>query len=78
MNVPIRNLTSPQIVIIICSYLREFNLNLSWATLNIFTKRIKCSTKIRSDANSLFFCFYLIVNSLFLGFFLGVLMDSPP
>lgn len=44
---PIRSLTSPHIVIIICSYLFEFSLNLSEATLNIFNTRIKCSTEIR-------------------------------
>ncbi len=51
---PILSLTSPHIVIIIFSYLRGFNLNLSEATLNIFNTRIKCSTKIRDEAISLF------------------------
>lgn len=77
-NAPMRNLTSPHIVIIICSYLRGFNRNLSEATLNILTKRIKCSTKIRSDANSLFFSICDGVNSAFLGFFVGVLIDGSP
>jgi hypothetical protein len=54
---PIRNLTSPYIVIIICLYLDGFNLNLSEATLNILTTRIKCSTKIRFEAISLLFDF---------------------
>jgi len=46
----IRSLTIPHIVIIICSYFREFNLNLSEAILNILTTRIKCSTNIRPAA----------------------------
>lgn len=75
---PIRSLTSPHIVIIICSYLLEFSLNLSEATLNIFNTRIKCSTKIRDDAISLFFDFWSGVNSPFFGFFVGVLIDGSP
>jgi len=44
------SLTIPHIVIIICSYFQEFNLNLSEAILNILTTRIKCSTNIRPAA----------------------------
>ncbi|BAZ22946.1 hypothetical protein NIES4073_38340 [Kalymmatonema gypsitolerans NIES-4073] len=77
-NASIRNLTSPQIVMITCLYLRGFNRNLSEATRNIFTKRIKCSTKIRYDARSLFFSFCSRLNSCFFGFFVGVLIDGSP
>ncbi|BAY50423.1 hypothetical protein SAMD00079811_80520 (plasmid) [Scytonema sp. HK-05] len=73
-----RCLTSPDIVIIICSYFDGFNLNLSEATLNIFNKRIKCSTNIRSDAISLFFSFWNLLNSPFFDFFVGVLIDGSP
>lgn len=64
---PILNLTSPQIVIITCSYLCGFNLNLSEATLNILTKRIKCSTNILDEAISLFWNFCDFVNSPYVG-----------
>ena len=75
---PTKSADSPHIVIMICSYLRGFNLNLSEATLNILTTRIKCSTKIRNDASSLFRSFCYEVSSAFLGFFLGVLIDDSP
>lgn len=70
-KVPIPNLTSPHIVIIICSYLLIFHLNLSEAILNILITRIKCSTKIRSDASCLFCSFCEGVNSPFFAKFAG-------
>jgi hypothetical protein len=45
-SAPIRNLTNPQIVKITCSYFLGISRNLSWATRNIFTERIRCSTNI--------------------------------
>ena len=78
IKVPILNLTSPQIVKIICSYLWVFKRNLSWATRNILTKRITCSTNIRSLDNSLFFCFCSGLNSWFFDFFCGVWIDGSP
>ncbi len=75
---PILSLTNPHIVIIICSYLPSFSLNLSEATRNIFNTRIKCSTKILFEAIFLFFDFWSEVNSPFFGFFVGVLIDGSP
>ena len=91
-NAPIRNLTSPHIVIIIVSYLLGFNLNLSDATRLIFNTRIKCSTNILSEASSLFLFFCDSVSSPFFakssgqkllsgelrGFFVGVFMNGSP
>ncbi len=70
-------LTSPHLVII-CTYLIGFNLNLSDAILNILITLIKCLTNIPSDASYLFFCFCDRVNSRFWGFFVGVLIDGCP
>jgi hypothetical protein len=72
-----RNLTKPQIVLIICSYLSGLSLNLSCATRNIFNERIKCSTTIRLQANALFLNLSSGLNSLCLGFFCGVVIHFP-
>lgn len=73
-----RNLTSPHIVLTICSYLFGFHRNLSEATLNILIIRIKCSTNILSDASCLFFSFCDGDNFPLFGFFVGVLIDGSP
>ena len=78
IKAPIRNLTIPQIVKITCSYFWGFNLNLSWATRNILTVLIRCSTKIRRAENALFCSFCSVVNSRFLGFLMGVVIKSSP
>lgn len=55
LSVPIRNLTSPQMVRITSAYFWKFNLNRSWTNRNILTERMRCSTKIRLAENALFF-----------------------
>ncbi len=64
-NAPIRQLTSPHIVIIICSYLIGFNLNLSDATLT------STYTNQMFDKNSLgkqFLCFSIFGTELIILF----------
>ena len=48
IKAPTRNLTNPEIVKVTCSYFWVLIRNLSQATLNILTRRITCSNKIRS------------------------------
>ena len=64
----IRNLTRPQTVNTTFLYRCRSSRNLSLATRNILTKRIKCSTAMRDEDNSLFSCFWHSVILLFLGF----------
>jgi len=70
-NDPIRSLTTPHIVIIICSYLLGFNLNLSEATLNILRHESNVRQKFWLKP-FFFFQFFSGVNSPFLGFFVSL------
>ena len=55
-------------------YIDGNNRNLSWAILKILTRRIKCSTPIRSRAVSLFFCFWAGVSLTVEGRLWGVVI----